>query len=206
MFTFAPDKGKKGQIYYPPVPAVDQGDLIGTPRPENRVGKCTIGWIADGVIYTAGHCARPGDEMFTLEVVEVDLETGNDGVAFDTKIGTFHTNDRGNGDLRNDVGWVAIENPWVRLGENGYSGDRLVPFEDIQTGLEVCAWGQRTKIERCGEVLGTDGADIILDSAVKGNSGDSGGPVWAKDGSGFVGVYSGRYLSLIHISEPTRRS
>lgn len=193
VFMFAPDKGKKGQIYYPPVPAVDQGDLIGTPRPENRVGKCTIGWIADGVIYTAGHCARPGDEMFTLEVVEVDLETGNDGVAFDTKIGTFHTNDRGNGDLRNDVGWVAIENPWVRLGENGYSGDRLVPFEDIQTGLEVCAWGQRTKIERCGEVLGTDGADIILDSAVKGNSGDSGGPVWAKDGSGFVGVYSGRY-------------
>lgn len=80
----------------------------------------------------------------------------------------------------------------MKLGENTFSGDAVVPYEDITPGLEVCAYGQTTKPRiRCGEVRGVDGADIVMTDSVVGKPGDSGGPVWAKDGSGLVGIFSG---------------
>lgn len=189
VFAFAPDTGKGEQIHYPPVRAVNQGDLIARPSGAEEVSSCTVGWIAHGVVYTAGHCGRPGMEMYAAREVALP-GTENTAVRLEEKIGTFHTNDRGRGELRNDVAWISVDNPWVRLGANTYSGEGLVAYEDLTNGLEVCAFGQRTKRIRCGNVVGTDGADILLSPEVNGQKGDSGGPVWAKRG-GLVGIYSG---------------
>lgn len=189
VFAFAPDTGKGEQIHYPPVRAVNQGDLIARPSGAEEVSSCTVGWIAHGVVYTAGHCGRPGMEMYAAREVALP-GTENTAVSLEEKIGTFHTNDRGRGELRNDVAWISVDNPWVRLGANTYSGEGLVAYEDLTNGLEVCAFGQRTKRIRCGNVVGTDGADILLSPEVDGQKGDSGGPVWAKRG-GLVGIYTG---------------
>ena len=190
VFQFSPDTGKTDQLYYPPVRAVNQGDLIARPEGEENVSRCTVGWIANGVVYTAGHCGRPGMEIYVAREVAVPGKEDTE-ISLQEKIGTFHTNERGVEDLRNDVAWITVENPWVRLGANTYSGEGLVPYEDLTNGLEVCAFGQRTKNIRCGSVVGTDGADIFFSPEVGGEKGDSGGPVWAKDGDGFVGVFSG---------------
>lgn len=191
VFAFAPDTGKAEQIHYPPVPVLNQGDRIGTPRPDGRMGRCTIGWISGGVLYTSGHCGQPGSEMYTVKYWGTKPDTGDEILSLQTKVGTFGTNEGGLEKLRNDAGWIKIETPWVRAGENVRSGDTIIPFEEITNGLEVCAWGMTTKRVRCGKVLGTDGAEILMDDGVDGEPGDSGGPVWAKDGSGFVGLYSG---------------
>ena len=191
VFTFAPDTGKAEQIHYPPVPVLNQGERIGTLEPDGMLGRCTIGWINEGVLYTSGHCGEPGAEMYTVKYWGIDPDTEKEILSLETKVGTFGTNEGGLKKLRNDAGWIEMDTPWVRAGENVRSGDAIIPFEEITNGLEVCAWGMTTKRVRCGKVLGTDGAEILMDDGVDGEPGDSGGPVWAKDGSGFVGLYSG---------------
>ncbi|MDL0403230.1 hypothetical protein QQO25_09690 [Corynebacterium lehmanniae] len=191
VFTFAPDTGKAEQIHYPPVPVLNQGERIGTPESDSMLSRCTIGWINEGVLYTSGHCGEPGAEMYTVKYWGIDPDTGKEILSLGTKVGTFGTNEGGLKKLRNDAGWIEMDTPWVRAGENVRSGDTIIPFEEITNGLEVCAWGMTTKRVRCGKVLGTDGAEILMDDGVDGEPGDSGGPVWAKDGSGFVGLYSG---------------
>lgn len=183
---FSPTVGVGEQIVYPGPTVIDQG------MPIINVGKgrCTAGFIADGVVYTSGHCGSEGDEIWL----------GNDDFRPLERIGTFHTkyqedetlpeDDRTK--IRNDHGYITVDSPWVKLGENTFSGDAVVPYEDITPGLEVCAYGQTTKPRiRCGEVRGVDGADIVMTDSVVGKPGDSGGPVWAKDGSGLVGIFSG---------------
>ena len=191
VFTFAPDTGKAEQIHYPPIPVLNQGERIGTLEPDGMLGRCTIGWINEGVLYTSGHCGEPGAEMYTVKYWGIDPDTEKEMLSLETKVGTFGTNEGGLKKLRNDAGWIEMDTPWVRAGENVRSGDTIIPFEEITNGLEVCAWGMTTKRVRCGKVLGTDGAEILMDDGVDGEPGDSGGPVWAKDGSGFVGLYSG---------------
>ncbi|MBA5244792.1 MULTISPECIES: trypsin-like serine protease [Corynebacterium] len=183
---FSPAAGVGEQVVFPGPAAVDQG------MPIINVGKgrCTAGFLADGVVYSAGHCGSEGDEIWL----------GNDDFRPLERIGTFHTkyqedetlpeDDRTK--IRNDHGYITVDSPWVKLGENTFSGDSVVPYEDITPGLEVCAYGQTTKPRiRCGEVRGVDGADIVMTDSVVGKPGDSGGPVWAKDGSGLVGIFSG---------------
>lgn len=191
VFTFAPDTGKAEQIHYPPIPVLNQGERIGTLEPDGMLGRCTIGWINEGVLYTSGHCGEPGAEMYTMKYWGIDPDTEEEMLSLETKVGTFGTNEGGLKKLRNDAGWIEMDTPWVRAGENVRSGETIIPFEEITNGLEVCAWGMTTKRVRCGKVLGTDGAEILMDDGVDGEPGDSGGPVWAKDGSGFVGLYSG---------------
>lgn len=181
-------------------PASGFGELVSLPGPATvkqgspiiNVGKgrCTIGFIADGVVYTSGHCGSEGDEVWL----------GSENFNPVERIGTFHTKYQTDETLpevertkiRNDHGYVTVDSPWVKLGDNTYSGDSVVPYEEIKPGLEVCAFGQTTKpLIRCGEVRGVDGAEIVMTDSVVGKPGDSGGPVWAKDGSGLVGIFSG---------------
>lgn len=183
---FGPDVGV-GVVVDTQRPArVDQGMRLINPGK----GQCTIGYIADGVVYSSGHCGSEGDEIWLGDDAGYRLE----------RIGTYSTtyqedeslpeDDRVK--LRNDHGFIKVDSPWVTPGENGFSGDGIVPFNDIVPGFEVCAYGQTTKPRiRCGVVKGVDGADIVMGESVDGEPGDSGGPVWAKDGSGLVGIYSG---------------
>ena len=183
---FSPTVGASEQIVYPGPTVIDQG------MPIINVGKgrCTAGFLADGVVYSAGHCGSEGDEIWL----------GTDDFRPLERIGTFHTkyqedetlpeDDRTK--IRNDHGYITVDSPWVKLGENTFSGDSVVQYEEIKPGLEVCAFGQTTKpLIRCGEVRGVDGAEIVMTDSVVGKPGDSGGPVWAKDGSGLVGIFSG---------------
>lgn len=183
---FSPATGLGEHISLPGPATVEQG----LPIINVGQGRCTIGFIADGVVYTSGHCGSDGDEIWL----------GNDDFKPMERIGTFHTKYQTDESLpedertkiRNDHGYVTVDSPWVKLGENTYSGDSVVPYGDITPGLEVCAFGQTTKpLIRCGEVRGVDGADIVMTDSVVGKPGDSGGPVWAKDGSGLVGIFSG---------------
>lgn len=190
VFEFDPAWGEGSQVDYPPVPVINQGDVIARPTGDGYVSRCTVGWIADDVVFTAGHCGRPGMTMHAA-TMQKDDETGKTSVKLGPEFGVFQTNERGLEDLRNDVGWIHVDTPWVQAGQNIRSGDRLIPFEDITNGLEVCAWGMTTQKVRCGKVLGTDGAEIVMDHDLHGEKGDSGGPVWAKNSGGLVGIYSG---------------
>lgn len=188
VYLFSPDTGRGAEVELPGPAAVDQGMKIVNVTGN---GRCTIGYIGDGVVYSAGHCGDEGDEIWLSH---------DDDDRLVERIGTFHTKYKEDESLpederpkvRNDHGYITLESPWVQLGSNVYSGDKVVHFEDIKPGLEVCAYGQTTKpAVRCGEVLGVDGADIVMSEGVDGQKGDSGGPVWAKDGSGLVGIFSG---------------
>lgn len=190
VWEFNPHYGYGSRVSLPEPARIDQGAKIVNVTGQ---GRCTVGFINDGVVYTAGHCGKEGDEFWLSTEGEYDPHL--------ERIGTFHTKYAENesepvetrSKLRNDHGFITIESPWVQLGSNGWSGDKVVPYEEIRPGLEVCAYGQTTREKgpRCGRVEGVDGAEIVMSSGVDGEKGDSGGPVWAKDGSGFVGIYSG---------------
>lgn len=183
---FDPVSGAGEKISLPGPTPVNQGMTIWNKTQSSR---CTAGYVADGIVFTSGHCGKEGDEFWLADDSHVPLEV----------IGTFSTKYKHDESipeeervmLRNDAGFIKIASPWVTQGENIVSGDEMIPFADVNNGLEVCAWGMTTQEERCGKVLGTDGAEILMDSGVRGEKGDSGGPVYIKGKGGFVGLYSG---------------
>ncbi|GEM_PF-3272267 len=190
VWEFNPRYGYGARVSLPEPAVIEQGaKIVNATDP----GRCTVGFINDGVVYTAGHCGNEGDEFWLSREGKYDPEL--------ERIGTFHTKYEENesepeetrSKLRNDHGFITLESPWVQLGSNLWSGDAVVPYEEIRPGMRVCAYGQTTRERgaRCGHVEGVDGAEIVMSSGVDGEKGDSGGPVWAEDGSGFVGIYSG---------------
>lgn len=150
-----------GYSYGSPV-TINQGDKIVVSD-----HACTLTYIGDDYAITAGHCGNTGEKVYT--------STGS-------LIGKVELNVFGND---TDVSIIGI-NPNVN-GYNAYSGNAIGSFESINTDDELCQYSRNS-----GNVMCTDdyyvysGLVIMETTAI---AGDSGGPVWIKDGN-LVGLIS----------------
>lgn len=155
-------------------PAVSQGDVV------SFTGglRCTIGYndAAQGLSYTAGHCATPGARA-TVE---------KEGVVYS---GTFRPSlqARAN-ETGNDWGLISWDEG-VRIAGNDMTGNTVLDPAQVRKGERVCSYGAASRRKVCGAYAGHLGNNVYWD-APNGINGDSGGPVWV-DGKGFLAVYSG---------------
>lgn len=167
-----------------PLYTVSQGDeiLIGAPGyfPSHS---CTLGFNGDGYSYTAAHCGDTGDLVYIED--SNGLLKGPLGTVTNSPLYSGFDDDQ---ETYND--WARIDwNDSVRLGENRFSGDTIVPLSEVQLGETVCVYGNTTKRENCGNFAGSTETTFFVDRTETAQ-GDSGGPLWIP-GKGLVGVLSG---------------
>lgn len=147
-------------------------------------GTCTLGYNDHdrGVSYTAGHCGRDGARVHLI-----DRKSNVFGLA----LGTFHPSPNYITDGSNDWGWIDWDDT-VQMGENVYSGDRILSRSEVKAGETVCSHGETSQMGTldadCGVFTGWVHESFGVRD-VRWAPGDSGGPVWVP-GRGFVGVMS----------------
>lgn len=178
--------------------SINQGDAIfshdGIQLPGEYVpsAKCTVGYVNKEKRYliTAGHCAEDGTTIYNSR---------------NEAIGIFH---RFKPDLYNyDIPRpkaiqesMASDTAHIQLfdtvtpGDNIYSGDkRISSSAQVPVGTEICTYGRTTARVQCSrridyEFMPLPNHVMIVD--VDSQHGDSGGPVWIKNGGGYIGNIS----------------
>lgn len=159
---------------YPTYRTVNQGDVFFT---EGFGRRCTIGFVTDGLAYTAAHCIpHSGAKIY-------DAYSRLIGVAYrPTEWDTNQEWGRGyNTDSeKHDFAIIQLIDG-VQSGENTYSGDTMYT---AQVGDTLCTYGARKNFESCGTVY--EIKDGIVNAELTLISGDSGGPAWVPN-KGFVG-------------------
>lgn len=155
--------------------SVAQGDVIYVKSDEAGVTytQCTLGFIdADSRVgYTAGHCVHDGESVYDSELREL-------GVGY--VIAYNDTDDRG---------WIEFRDD-AELGPNKFSGDAVWK---PNIGENACVYGAVTDAVQCSTIADiTDSEEIIFDTTVTSQKGDSGGPIWNDKGP--IGVING-YLT-----------
>lgn len=137
--------------------AVEQGDQI-----VSGDRSCTVTYVADGWLYTAGHCTQPGEDVYRVRhglrrhigVTTTAVDTGAEDYA------------------------VVKLNP--RTNTHNPHADNLALT--LQPGDTVCHYARQTNTTQCGTV--DAGGWVNAPHTIR--KGDSGGPVWAP-GKGLVG-------------------
>lgn len=155
--------------------SVAQGDVIYVKSDEAGVTytQCTLGFIdADSRVgYTAGHCIHDGETVYDSELRE--LGVGHVIAYNDT----------------DDRGWIEFRDD-AELGPNEFSGDAVWK---PNIGEKACVYGAVTDTVQCSTIADiTDSEEIIFDTTVTSQKGDSGGPIWNDKGP--IGVING-YLT-----------
>ncbi|KAA8720729.1 hypothetical protein [Corynebacterium phocae] len=183
---------------------VNQGDLIRVADHDGRYN-CTAGFIdkENGRVWTAGHCAYEGANVFNGAGVPIGLLKH-----LYPAINPNHSRRLSNKDIADyffhDTAYVQL-NQGIVAGENLYSGDRTYAPE---IGDKICRYGATTADAiYCGKVLNvTD--QLIYATDLNTQGGDSGGPTWVPE-QGYTGQAVGSFtyrssdgrpyvLSVIH--------
>lgn len=178
--------------------SVNQGDAIfshqGVRLPHKYAPStsCTVGYVNKEKRYliTAAHCAEDGTTMYNSR---------------NEAIGVFHRfkKDLYDFNLPHHEAIeesMAVDTAHIQLfdnvtpGNNFYSGDtRIDSSAQVPIGAEICTYGRTTNQVQCGHRV-DDGLKplpkhvMIIDK--EGKHGDSGGPVWLKNGGGYIGNIS----------------
>ncbi|OBI21214.1 S1 family peptidase [Mycobacterium sp. E2497] len=144
---------------------------------------CTAGFLVrtstglPGVL-TAGHCNRPG------EASKVTMNLG--GVLPYATLGTFaQTVSEGVLNEQHDIGLILLNGD--NVPRNPAVGAAL-PVSgvatNLQTGQELCKFGIGSGEAACGQVTEVTDSKVVF--LAPGQCGDSGGPVYLKQGDGTV--------------------
>lgn len=153
---------------------VNQGDRFYS---EAYVG-CTIGYVEEAIVHTAGHCGDDGDIVYFSGTTD--------------RMGVFHTKwDRVSDSGPTDYGYIVLDEG-VEGGKNIYSGDKIVDPSEIEIGDVISSFGASSNTTYTGTVAGGGPTVILGDALSGGRPGDSGGPSWI-EGKGFVGTFRGTY-------------
>ena len=181
------------------------------------VGKtyCTVGYIdvATGRAYTAGHCLENTLESPVTVTANVDGAQVRVGTA--TPVAGYDLAAR---DRTVDGAVIDLTHP-VALENAVTHNAPVLDADTLALGDTVCFTPQKRHTPSCGPIIDLNGATFTVDNPDV-DFGDSGSVGWVRgaDGTmrGAAGLLSymspddgGRTtttLSLIHISEPTRRS
>lgn len=147
-------------------------------------GTCTLGYNDHdrGRSYLAGHCGSDGARVRLINRKTNEMTRA---------LGTFHPSPNYHTWGSNDWGWIEWDDG-VRMGENVYSGDKILSRGEVKAGDQVCSHGETsqmgTKETDCGTFTGWAYESFGVRD-VRWAPGDSGGPVFVP-GRGFVGVMS----------------
>lgn len=156
---------------------VNQGDIV-----EVGITKCQVGYVdaASKTVYVARHC-------FTQGPGEV-LYKNSQAVGYSTRAGLIDVR------FKNDDVMAVRLYEDVIAGQNLFSGDAIVDYDTLESGMEVCANSVKQRKVVCGSLQGAGDGVIKVESDDTLIQGDSGGPAWLVDDSGnplsFVGVIS----------------
>lgn len=162
----------------PPAPefesTVQQGRTI-------RIGdtECTAGFVdvAHQKLYTAGHCAKVGEEVFlgdrAIGVV----------VASHVDLNSEYWSHQG------DIAVIDLYDPQPE-GVNAFSDTAFVDPASVRVGQKVCAYGDRSRTPSCGVITQVKDNFVMFSTAMSLIGGDSGGPVFVP-GVGILGLISG---------------
>lgn len=152
---------------------INQGDKL-----DNN--GCTIGYVDMDRMkaYSAAHCKH---------------EKGEQAWSNGKNIGVFGRGEN-NQSLDNHGFDGVVDTVEINLydnvkGNNSFSGDNVVKFNDINIGNKVCFMGRATITPYCdGKVKSFSGkARVISHGDYNSIPGDSGGPAWIP-GKGFIGI------------------
>lgn len=146
---------------------------------------CTAGFLVrtntgqPGVL-TAGHCNRPG------EASKVTMNLG--GVLPYATLGTFsQTVSEGVHDEQHDIGLIVLNGDDVPQNPAIASTLRVSGVAtNLHTGQELCKFGMGTGEATCGQITEITDSKVVF--LAPGQCGDSGGPVYLKQGDGTVGA------------------
>lgn len=164
---------------------VKQGYEFYTVSRSGGAGKCTIAYndASHRQSLTAAHCGSEGGTVYMRD---------NRGYA--VPAGTFHPSRAyDSGSSAND--WAVIKwNSNATLAPNTFSGDRIIPLNELRKGDKIClrghtSHGATSTGYSCSTYAGNLSNVFFFDN-IAGQQGDSGGAVFVP-GRGFVGVYSG---------------
>lgn len=148
-------------------------------------GSCTIAYndAERRVSYTSAHCGNEGQTVYLPNAQNRLVPAG-----------TIHPS-RAYDDPTASNDWAQIRwEPNVTVGQNTFSGDRIVPLSELTKGEKICmrgntSYGTTADGVSCGKYAGSIRSMFFFTDA-GGDYGDSGGVVFAP-GKGFVGIYSG---------------
>lgn len=153
-------------------PTLSPGDriYINAFGPESTMRKsCTVTYAdsATRTAATAGHCAEKNSPVYDENFKQIGTATRNPG----TK----------------DIATISLNNT-VKADTKGFT--RTKPNKNM-LGQRVCTIGATTRVERCGRIIDIDkDGKFNATAGLRGESGDSGGPVWT-DNKQLIGIYAG---------------
>lgn len=179
---------------------VNQGDRIMTPVLANLT--CTLGYVdrRAGVAYTAGHCGFAGAAIANTRGQIIGYFEASNMLASVYTIPVAYAAEfmpslrpQVSAGPTADIARIRFV-PGVVAGANTFSGDRIVPLQEVRRGDKLCAVGSQSRRVSCGSVDRVNGdATFAFHRGLI--PGDSGGPSWIP-GKGFVGVTSGTYANM----------
>lgn len=166
---------------------VNQGDMIAVRMDAFNVKRCTVGFVKGNKIYTAGHCSNGavGNEVYL----------GSD--QFAPRVGSVteaYVGNRAQIESTDHQDWMVITvDPGVTIGANSLSGNRVVPWNEINIGDNLCQYGSFTATVQCAPItFKTRTVNGTLGNMVYSVRGDSGGPAWIP-GKGYVAHIRGSF-------------
>lgn len=159
-----------------PIERLSQGDKILTYNQDNKIRKCTIGYVdlTNKSVLTAAHCGKQGERIYT---------------ASGTYIGELNHIKDDYDSYDSDIATILIENNNIVLVENQYSNTTMVSRNDVHVGAPVCSYGETSRRISCGEIVRREG-NTVYSNIVGTRKGDSGGALWLRDTGDFVGIVS----------------
>ena len=145
--------------------------------PSSRPGNKIYG------VLTAGHCGEDGDRIL-VEVRGTKQYVGKLTDPVDTVTDG----------VRHDYGVIILANEIVSPVVAGNLPPKtFLTSDEVKKGMNVCSYGD-TSGERCGPVKVVDPYKHLIQADFQSKSGDSGGPVYAKNSSGeiaYIGLLRG---------------
>lgn len=165
---------------------VNQGDPIEIVREnyDNKIIECTIGYVdkEDNLLWTAAHCADNKDKVYhNGEYLGKAYR-----ITYDENLKKQPIKE--NYDQHNDIAFIVPDNDNIKLGENKYSGDRIVKNTEIDINDRICNFSRINNEYKCGEIISIQGNTIYSDISTL-TQGDSGGSLWIPD-KGFMSIAS----------------
>lgn len=147
-------------------PRVNQGDVVTI----NGRDTCTVTYIADGYLYTAGHCTRVGDTITHRTLLGSYAPVGTTTHVVDT--------------ATEDYAVIALNRGVT--GTNTYATNPQ-PLTNVEPGDMVCHYARQTTTITCAHATTTGATTLWLPGTHTILPGDSGGPAWVP-GKGLVGA------------------
>ncbi|MDO4761334.1 MAG: hypothetical protein Q4A31_05400 [Corynebacterium sp.] len=173
-----------------PIPIVNQGERIYIQNTNGREFQCTVGYVDrdNGRLWTAGHCAPNGSQVFNHEHQPIGI--------LEHRYNVSENVEHLQGDAQRqavsdyffyDLSAITLTHP-ESAGANTYSGDRThIP----EVGEEVCRFGATSNQIYCAVIFNvTD--HLVYAADLNTQAGDSGGPAWVP-GRGFIGHAVGSF-------------